>query len=241
MSHDFLFYLEHCAADSGELRLEGEEHHHLARVVRMRPGDTAFVTDGAGTMVECRVGAVEKTHTVLAPVRAIETAGKGRLPVLALGCIKKERFERAVAYGTELGFDRCIPFISHNSMRVRYTDQYLGRLRSIALSAMKQAFSAWLPEIAAPLPFDDLLDRFSQFDSVFVGERDAQPLSSVREGKRILVVAGPEAGFTPHELEQLKGAGATFVSVSSRRLRSETAAVAMLALVNSPRGARQSD
>ena len=241
MSHEFLFYLEHITADTDEVRLEGEEHHHLARVVRMIAGDRAFVTDGSGTMVECRVKAVEKLYTGLEVVRGVETCSHRRLPVLALGCIKKERFERAVAYATELGIERCIPVISSNSSRLNYNDKYLNRLRTIALSAMKQSFRAILPEIEAPLSIDDLLERMPDYDSVFTGMQDSPPLSAPPAGEGILIVVGPEAGFAPDEQRKFTEAGAIAASVSSHRLRSETAALTMLSIVNSPRPDRQSD
>lgn len=241
MSHEFLFYLEHIAADAIELRLEGEEHHHLARVVRMRSGDPAFVTNGSGTIVECRVTDVEKSHTDLLIVRTVETAQEQPLPVLALGCIKKERFERAVAYGTELGIEGCIPVVSQNSSRMRYSEQYITRLQAIALSAMKQSFRAVLPRIEAPLSFEDLMKRLPRFDSVIAGSQDSPPISFDPANERIIIIVGPESGFTPDELHMLEQCGAAFASVSFRRLRSETAALAMLSIVNSPRQVRQSD
>lgn len=241
MSHEFLFYLEHIAADAGKLRLEGEEHHHLARVVRMRSGEPAFVTNGSGTIVECRVTGVEKNHTDLLIVRTVQTAKEQPLPVIALGCIKKERFERAVAYGTELGIEACIPLVSQNSSRMRYSEQYLTRLRAIALSAMKQSFRAVLPRVEAPLSLEDLTKRLPRFDSVIAGSQDSPPLSFDPANKRVIIIVGPESGFTPDERHMLERRGAVFASVSTRRLRSETAALVMLSIVNYSRQVRQSN
>lgn len=241
MSHDFLFYIERDGVVSGDLRLDGDEHHHLARVVRMRPGDTAFVTDGAGTILECEITEVAREYSRLRAVRTLERPAPVRPPVLALGCIKRERFERAVAYGTELGMERCIPVLSRNGARTQYNDRFLERLRTIALAAMKQSFRAVLPRIDPPIRVEELVEQCGGFDTVIVGSQEAPALVLPPAAGRVMVIVGPEAGFTAEEQQALAGAGAIAASVSSARLRSETAAIAMLSLVNSPAPAGQSD
>jgi 16S rRNA (uracil1498-N3)-methyltransferase len=241
MPHKFLFYLERIGQDAELLRLEGEEHHHLSKVIRMKCGETAYVTDGAGAIVECRVIEIRRDAAELQVVRNIEMPAQKRLPVLALGCIKKDRFEKAVAYGTELGMERCIPLITGHPAAKNYTEQFIARLRSIAVSAMKQSFRSLLPAIEPPLAFDDLLERMISFDRILVGCQEAPGFARGSADDSLMIVIGPEAGFTTEEMEKLESAGASFVSASSHRLRSETAALAMLVHLNSPPGDRQSD
>jgi 16S rRNA (uracil1498-N3)-methyltransferase len=94
---------------------------------------------------------------------------------------------------------------------------------------MKQSFQSWLAEVAEPVAFADMVAGCAGCEIV-AGEQgeDARPVSGAGP---VTVVVGPEAGLTEAEVEALRRAGASFVSVSRRRLRSETASVALVAAV----------
>jgi 16S rRNA (uracil1498-N3)-methyltransferase len=241
MSHDFLFYLAHVEENPARLELEGGEHHHLAAVLRIRPGERVFVTDGAGRLFECQVSAVERSVTRLEVTGRAESGRPAREITLALSCIRKERFERAVEQCTELGMARCIPFASSPAVLKRFGERYIERLRAIALSAMKQSFGSIMPVIDSPIDFEGLLSRLDGPADAVVGSQEAGPLDAGGFGRRVLIIVGPEAGFSDEETESLRRAGCAFASVSARRLRSETAAAALVSMMNRPARGLQSD
>lgn len=227
-SHRFLFYCPEATPSSSQVVLTSEEHHHLSRALRCKPDDTVFVTNGRGLMLECRVTSVGRSTTGVEVVSVAEELHSDRELVLALSAIRKDKFERAFEQCVELGITRCVPFVSEKALAKGYTQSYLGRLRNIAVAAIKQSFRPFLPHVGGPIPFEELVQAARKMPRVVVGRQGAPPAAS-DANTSTLVVVGPEAGLTDPELEALERAGAEFAGVSSHRLRSETAAVALVA------------
>jgi 16S rRNA (uracil1498-N3)-methyltransferase len=134
----------------------------------------------------------------------------------------------------ELGITRCIPFVAQRAHHKTYPPGFLTRLRKIALAAMKQSFRSFLPEIDDPVSLDELLLAGEAVHRFVVGGQGDPPVQPRSAGESVLAVVGPEPGFTDQERTALVDAGATFASVSSARLRSETAAVALVAALGRP-------
>jgi 16S rRNA (uracil1498-N3)-methyltransferase len=230
-THDFLFLVERIGEDIREYVLAGEEHHHLIRVLRKVAGDEAYLTDGRGRIVKCRIREIGRDSSRLEPAGTIPVQTRRQALTLALACIKKERFERAVAQCTELGVGRFIPFLSQKTQQKAYPDAFMKRLNKIAQAAMKQSFQAFLPSLEPVLAFNDLVKRVHSTTLTVVGEKDAPPFCRPSERNPILLIVGPEGGFTEAERDRLAQAGATFASSFPTRLRSETAAVSMSAVI----------
>jgi 16S rRNA (uracil1498-N3)-methyltransferase len=227
-SHRFLFYFADATPSSSEITLTGEEHHHLARALRCKPGDTIFVTNGRGLILECGVVSIDRSITIAEVASVVEERHSDRELVLALGAIRNDKFEQSFEQCVELGITRCVPFVSENAHLKGYTRRYLGRLRKIAIAAIKQSFRPILPHVGDPMTFDELVRAARKMPQVVVG-RQGSPSVRLEAEADTLVVVGPEAGLTEAELAALERAGAVFAGVSSHRLRSETAAVALIA------------
>jgi 16S rRNA (uracil1498-N3)-methyltransferase len=226
-SHRFLFYCPEADAGAPSVTLSGDEHHHLARVLRVRPGETVYVTDGRGLLGECRVedvGGDDASLSVLSWRREEPVPDLA----LALALIGKERLVRAFEQCVELGATRLIPFAASQSHLGRVGKGTVSRLERVAVSAMKQSFRAHLPVVDPPVDFAALIDVVSRADVAFVGDQHGERLPEARPRGDTVVVVGPEAGLSPDELERLREAGARSVSVSRHRLRAETAAVALV-------------
>jgi 16S rRNA (uracil1498-N3)-methyltransferase len=229
-SHRFLFYDADIDAQSTTVTLSGDEHHHLAHALRHSPGDVVDVTNGRGLIVECQVEAVGRATTVADVLKVIEDNPPEHELVLALGTIKKDRFERAFEQCVELGITRCVPFLSEKAQMKAYSSRFLSRLRKIAVAAIKQSYRSYLPHVGEPVPFEQLLSSARKMTRVVVGDRGAPP-ARPRAGEDALIVVGPEAGLTEDEIRALGEAGAEFAGVSRHRLRSETAAVALVGAI----------
>jgi 16S rRNA (uracil1498-N3)-methyltransferase len=234
-AHRFLFYTSELEPSSARIELTGDEHHHATRVLRMLPGETLYVTNGRGVMARCRIEESGARATRLA-VEGVEGRDSNPRPVvLALALLKKDAFERAVEQCTELGITRCIPFESEKSHIKRYPPAFIDRLRRVALSAMKQSFRPVLPDIDSVIPFDDLLVRARETAVAIVGDSSGGPLGAVFSEGPLMIIVGPEGGLADRERGALAAAGARAVSASPYRLRSETAAVSLVALAFSSR------
>ncbi len=230
-SHDFLLHAPDLDHDSRSVDLTGDEHHHLSRVLRVSAGDEVFVTNGRGMIVACKIDAVERRLTRLRIDHKVEDRADEQPVILALACLKKDAFEHAVKQCTELGVTRFLPFVADKSHVKAYTRQYLDRLRRIAMSAMKQSFRSFLPHVDEAIAFDALLDEASRSSSVLVADADAPAMDIHPRPRPIMIVVGPEGGLTPDERGRLDSLGCEPVSVSTHRLRSETAAAALTGLV----------
>jgi 16S rRNA (uracil1498-N3)-methyltransferase len=229
LSHWFLFFARELTIDSETVELRGDEHHHLARALRKRPGDVVYATNGRGVMLHCRVESTEMDRTHLSKIEVVLDERPGPGITLALACLKKESFVRAVEQCTELGMTRCIPYHSAKCHLGGYSAAFVERLRRVALSAMKQSFRATLPEIEPCTDFDGLSGRMEKGGTVIVGRAGAPPLAPPAAGGELLIVIGPEGGFSDEEWRCLEGTASVVRSISRYRLRSETAAAAMVA------------
>jgi len=226
-SHRFLFYDADTGPQSTAVTLSGDEHHHLAHALRCSPGEAVFVTNGRGLILECRVSEVARTTTVAEVVSVVEDNPPEHELVLALGTIKKDRFEQAFEQCIELGITRCVPFVSGKANIKPYSSKFLVRLHKIAVAAIKQSFRSYLPQVGETVTFDTLVSAARKIDRVVVGHWAAPP-PRTRGKESTLIVVGPEGGLTDAEVKALTDAGAETAGVSPHRLRSETAAVALV-------------
>jgi 16S rRNA (uracil1498-N3)-methyltransferase len=235
-AHRFLFYSERLDARSRSVELEGDELHHLSRVLRMKKGEIAYATNGRGLLARCRLERVARGAADLAVLETEETAPPERPVVLALALLRKDSFERAVEQCTELGIAACVPFVSERSHVRGYSPEFMVRLRRIALTAMKQSFRVFLPEVAEVAEFDAVTARIRESSWAVLGDSGGGAPDFGPAGGELWIVVGPEGGLSEDERARLGEAGVRPVRVSLNRLRSETAAASLVALALSPAG-----
>ena len=230
-AHRFLFYASQASPSSESIELTGGEHHHMTRVLRMSEGETVYVTNGRGIILRCRIDRLDRRSARLGVVGVEEDRPHPHQLTLALSLLRKDAFERAVEQCTELGITRCWPFVAERSHIKGYSAKFLDRLRRVAFSAAKQSFRSFIPEIGPAISFDELLGYASRAAFVVVGDEDSPPLGRPRFDGEFMMIVGPEGGLAGRERAALAESGARFASVSPHRLRSETAAVALLSSV----------
>jgi 16S rRNA (uracil1498-N3)-methyltransferase len=199
--------------------LGAADAHHLARVLRLRPGEVVTATDGRGAWRVCRwTGAGLETD---GPV-TVEAAPE---PPLTIGFapVKGDRPEWTVQKLTELGVDRIVPLRAARSV-VRWDGERgaaaVERLRRVAREAAMQSRRCRLPEVTEVLTPADLPDAA-------LAEPGGRPPTLARP----TVLVGPEGGWTADEL----AAAASTVALGDLILRSETAALAAAALLGALR------
>ena len=221
---------------SGAVTLTGSEGHHAAAVRRLRPGERADVSDGAGTLAECVVTGVGKDSVTL-EVRAVHAVPPPRPRlVVAQALAKGDRGELAVELMTEVGVDAVIPWAAERSV-TRWQGERgakaLTKWRSTAREAAKQSRRAWLPEITEPATTAALARRASTaFTIVLEADAPAKlhelPLPDADE---ILLLVGPEGGISPAERATLRDAGAVEARLGPTVLRTSTAGAAAAAIL----------
>ena len=136
----------------GELyTLTGENAHHAGRVLRLRPGETLTLCDGAGTDFDCTVEQAEKDEVVcrVQAVHPSETEPRQDM-TLFMALPKGDKMEFVIQKSVELGVRKIVPFLSKNCVsRPDKTDKKVERWRKIAAEAAKQCGRGYLPVVTA--------------------------------------------------------------------------------------------
>lgn len=231
------------------LELRGEEARHAARVSRVRVGEPLLVGDGVGTVASGAVELVERDRVVLrVETRRREPASRPRV-TLVQALAKGEHDARAVQLATEFGVDRIIPFEAARSVARWGREKGESgpeRWRRIARESAKQSVRAWIPEVSAPVGLErlGLAVAATGTRSVLLHPGAPERLSDwARTAWRVgaaapdevLLLVGPEGGFTPQELTALERVGAERRSLGPTVLRTSSAGAAALAVINAVR------
>lgn len=211
--------------------------------LRVREGDLVTATDGRGNLYRLVVESASGREVSARVMTAERIEREGPLVHLFQAVIKPARMELIVEKGAELGLWGFTPVLSTRSEgkmgRIR-----MERLRKAAIEAMKQSRGAHLPDVHDPVSFGEALEVVGDFDSILVAwEGEGAPalhraLDICRNG-RIALWVGPTGGFTEAEIAMLEERGGAAFTLGRHRLKSETAAIASLAILRhllSPEG-----
>ncbi|WP_214322028.1 16S rRNA (uracil(1498)-N(3))-methyltransferase [Nonomuraea sediminis] len=220
-----------------EVILDGPEGRHAATVRRLRAGERVDLTDGAGSVAECVVREVLKDALRLDVLDRYDVPAPEPRLVVVQGLPKGDRGELAVEMMTEVGVDVVVPWSAARSITQWKGDKVakaLGRWRSTAREAGKQARRFHLPEVAdlastagvAALLADAAL-------GIVLHEEATATLSSLElpASGDIVIVVGPEGGIAGEELARFEAAKAVPVLLGSTVLRTSTAGVAAAAVL----------
>jgi 16S rRNA (uracil1498-N3)-methyltransferase len=219
----------------GEAELDGEEAEHLTRVLRAEIGQQYEICDGArlylSEIVEARKHSVR--FRILEELPAAEPAVQISL---LMSLIKFERFEWAVEKATELGVETIVPVQAERSDKglELAARKRVERWRKIARAAGQQSRRVHLPEILPPVGLARALSREGR--RIYLEEAPGCPLllkavSNPRAGETVAILVGPEGGWTDRERTQLSATGWAPASLGPQILRSETAAIAAVAVL----------
>jgi 16S rRNA (uracil1498-N3)-methyltransferase len=218
--------------------LRGPDAHHL-RVRRAKQGDKIHIGDGFGRIAE----AIVFTSTgaeVIATVSEMKVVPppSTRLVVFQ-GLAKSGKVDWVVEKLVELGIDEIVVFSAGRSVPVwDESKAKTVRLRweRVAHSASKQSERAWLPVVTGPLSRAALLARVKAMPAVLVADPQADAslgaaLMDLGDVPEVGIVVGPESGLSRDEIGQLVDAGARPVTLGGQILRTETAGLALSAVV----------
>jgi len=220
-----LFYSTRIEYDN--ILLDEEESRHCVKVLRLRQGDTLYLTDGKGNLYRCVLAKADPARCVLEIEDTQKEVGRRNYYLhIAIAPTKNaDRLEWFVEKAVEAGIDRITPIICDRSERKHLR---LDRLRHIAVSAMKQSIKTYLPEIMEPVDLGNFVTQ------EFNGEKY---ICHCMEGEKVapshpfkpasaLILIGPEGDFTIKEAELATAQGFLPLTLGPSRLRTETAGLA---------------
>jgi 16S rRNA (uracil1498-N3)-methyltransferase len=230
-------YTERPLAEDVEVTLPEAAASHVARVLRLRAGAPLVLFDGSGADFRGEIVAVEGDRV---RVRIGERAAGLRESPLAITLVQAvsrgERMDWTLQKATELGVRRIQPVLSARSV-VRLDEQQAGRKlrhwQAIVAGACEQCGRSVLPEVRAPLELSRFLAESSRDGQRLVlspgGPASLAGLASA--SARVELLIGPEGGLDDAELDAAGRAGFASVRLGPRVLRTETAGIVALAVL----------
>ncbi|MCU4137785.1 MAG: 16S rRNA U1498 N3-methylase RsmE [Thermodesulfobacteria bacterium] len=219
---------------------EGESHH-LIRVLRKKEGEKIKLINGMGVEYEGEIiEIVKKGKTLKAKVKILKLLRKENLPskkiIALIPLLKGDKTEFLIEKGTELGITKFIPFQSDYTV-VKPSSKLKERLKIKAINALKQSGRLYLPEINSPVNLKVFLSE-NPFSSSFKivalpgGELYLKDLANkVFNSKEIVLISGPEGGFSKDEENLLKNQGFISFSISPYILKAETASLSLMSFI----------
>lgn len=240
------FVLEADWLNEETVLIRGDDAHHLTRVMRLTTGDPVICHHPDGKMAKCQIVTIDAVCVQTKILERLEEDTELPLSVtLAQGIPKGDKFDFVLQKGTELGASEFIPFQAKRSV-ARWTEQKYAkkelRFTKIIKEASEQSHRQRQPTLHPVMTLEELLVEGESYDiKLFPYEEEAkrpehqslgQMLSRCHEGEKLLVCIGPEGGFSEEEVSVLKQNDFHPVRMGPRILRTETAALYVLASVS---------
>lgn len=230
------FFIEPGQVTGNQATIAGEDAQHIARVLRLRAGDELEVV-AAGRAFLARITAASTSLVTAELVKQLIKNSESPLEInLYQGLPKGDKLELIIQKATELGVSSITPVLTSRvvvKLKPQVIEERRNRWQRVALEAAKQSRRNAIPEVRQPLALSDLAPTDSRL-RLIAWEEDSSPLAPVLKaynGNTVDVFIGPEGGLSAEEVDVLRRLGFVSVSLGPRILRTETAPLAMLAVI----------
>ncbi len=231
------------AAPGAHLALPDHTAHHAREVLRLRPGTPVRVFDGAGAEYQATLDEVSRRTVTARLAGRVASAPESPLRLLlAVSPLKGDRMELVLQKATELGVAEVWPVVTDRTdaaARPALQGSRVGRWDRVVSGAAEQCGRAVVPRVSETTTLRDLVAQpFAGTRIALLETSGAPPLTSSEHvsGRPLLLLIGPAGGFEPAERDRLREAGFQPASLGPRILRSETAAVAAVAIAQATWG-----
>ena len=215
-----------------EVVLRGDQAHQIANVLRLAAGaQIMLVRNGVESLVVLQSVESDQVRGRCISKRSVDAEPRVRV-TLALPILRGDRTEEVIEAVTQLGVSRIVPFVSSRSIVRSLPDAKRARWTRVAREAAETARRGRIPSIEPAVSWSELFGLLPAPVLVAweserrVRLRDALPQSA----RALSLVIGPEGGIAEDEITLARDRGAVTVSLGGRNLRSETAAIAAVAL-----------
>jgi 16S rRNA (uracil1498-N3)-methyltransferase len=222
-----------------KIELDAAGAHYLARVLRLGVGESIEVFDGRGHAFAATIDVLLERSAQLS-LGAARASTVGRQVIILQALPKADKLEWVLQKGTELGANAFMPILTERTTvkppPERHGERTL-RWKRILEEAAKQCGRFDVPTIAAPAPLESALAELpSEVRLVVLDEEEratrlGAALENLPAGAPLGLVVGPEGGLARGEVQAMVGRGGLAVSLGERILRTETAAIAALAVI----------
>lgn len=233
-------YTPQSLATDRQVVLEKESGVHLVKVLRMRSGDTLTVFNGDGFDYGAEIVQTAKSVSLLIRDKTENFCESPLRISLAQGISRSERMDYTLQKSVELGVVTIQPLITQKSsvkLSPDRRDKKVRHWQSVVVSACEQSGRSLVPPVASPLTLPEWLAQSGVRHTRIVLDPSAEtPLTRLEVAGECTLVVGPESGFSEREIRLLSNAGALRAALGPRVLRTETAALAAIAVMQARLG-----
>ena len=241
------FYTDRSNIYDDHIVLEGADVNHIRNVLRMKDGEELIICDGEGTDHFCRIRGNDGKKLIADIMKSCGSEAESPAKiVLFQGLPKKDKMELIIQKAVELGASEIVPVMTKRvivkTSPGEKESRKLERWQSIAKSAAEQSGRGIVPKVGNTLDLDEALKRseelecrlipYENADSSEAGMENTRSIIKGLKGKKSIgIFIGPEGGFEPEEVQKAVSSGYVPISLGKRILRTETAGLAMLAVI----------
>jgi 16S rRNA (uracil1498-N3)-methyltransferase len=228
-------YVDAPLAAGSRVTLKGSAASHVTRVLRLRVGEALTLFNGSGGEYAASIEQSQggKVAVAIGAQRAIERESPLTL-TLAQGVSRGERMDLTVQKATELGACAIVPLFTERSvvrLEGQRADRRLEHWRGIAVAACEQSGRNRVPQVLPPMLLTDFLKEKPEGARLLLSPDAERRIPDVPRAPAVTVLIGPEGGLTTAEQHAAVAAGFVPVRLGPRVLRTETAAIAALSLL----------
>lgn len=232
------FFIDQILLVDNVLQLPNELSHYMATVLRLRVGSPIVLFNGNGSDYPSEVVDIHKRKSSVLINAQISLSVESPLHIhLGQGVSKGERMEIALQKAVELGVTEITPILTENCNVKLDQERWLKKHASwskLMISACEQSQRNIVPTLHKPISMHTWLGQSSELDKIILAPGAKNYLSGLRKPQKgFRVVIGPEGGLSDQEVYTATETGYIPVNIGSRILRTETAAIASLAILQS--------
>lgn len=225
-----------CKEDDGKFILSKEDSYHITKVMRYYIGDKIEVVDNEKLYIAEIIN--DSPFIVAKKVKEVPTSFKKLNITVVQSLVNEQKMDYILQKGTELGVDTFIPLVTTRSV-VKVNDKIhkkVERWNTIVKEASEQSKRTNIPTVLKPYSIKEITELDYDYKILCsvneVSKSIKTVLSNIKESDRILLVIGPEGGFTEEEEKELIQHGYISVTLGDRVLRTETASLFVVSIIN---------
>ncbi|MEQ2472010.1 16S rRNA (uracil(1498)-N(3))-methyltransferase [Laedolimicola intestinihominis] len=236
------FFAEPGNIGEKEIIITGADVNHIRNVLRMRADEEVLIADGRGAEYRCKLTDLGENEVRAQILWKLDgNAELASAVTLFQGLPKSDKMDLIVQKCVELGVARIVPVSTKRAvvkLDAKKEQTRLKRWNTISESAAKQSGRGVIPEVSGVMTFGKALEEAKKLDVLLIPYERAENMAetrrvmgSIQPGQSVGIFIGPEGGFEESEVEEAVAAGAQAITLGKRILRTETAGLAVMAML----------
>lgn len=252
MSRPPRFFIAPSQVSGSRISISDEDVRHIAAVLRMKTGDALLLCDGQGAEYQVAIAEISKSEIKTDIINQSKREIASPRITLCQGLPKSDKMDWIVQKATELGVSNIVPLVTERTIvKIRDEEKRISRWQKICREAAMQSNRPDIPQIEQVRSFRDFIFSLDPGPRpltpgssapepgtllLIPWEEGTEPIKDVlqksREVKKVIVLIGPEGGFSSVEASMAREKGFHAVSLGPNILRTETAAIAVLSMIS---------